>query len=176
MTYIKTIEKNGFKFRASNQFEGNIFLDCEDEKTMDALEKSDPDLLDAYRYLIMGRKKILQEMDQEEYKYEWDRILGEIEIIERDNPGEKDCGVIYLLKTEKQEYKIGLTRRSIDQRMKEIRPRMPSKTELVGTIKSDHVAMDEKFLHSCFKVKKIRGEWFKLTKEDVKFILEGKWS
>jgi hypothetical protein len=86
-----------------------------------------------------------------------------IEHIKDDN---KEIGHVYLLKHDKV-YKIG---KSIDasRRYKEIRIQMPQKTEEIHVIATDDPSGIEAYWHNRFKDKKLEGEWFKLSPDDVK--------
>ncbi len=86
-----------------------------------------------------------------------------IENIKDDN---KIIGHVYLLKHDKV-YKIG---KSIDasRRYKEIKTQMPYKTEEIHVIETDDPSGIEVYWHNRFKDKKLEGEWFKLSANDVK--------
>jgi hypothetical protein len=75
-------------------------------------------------------------------------------------------GHVYLLKHDKV-YKIGW---SIDaaRRYKEIRIQMPHKTEEVHVIETDDPPGIEAYWHNRFRDKRLEGEWFALTADDVK--------
>lgn len=75
-------------------------------------------------------------------------------------------GHVYLLKHDKV-YKIG---KSIDvtRRFKEIKTQMPFKMEQVHVIETDDPAGIEAYWHNRFKDKRLEGEWFELSTQDVK--------
>ena len=75
-------------------------------------------------------------------------------------------GQVYLLKHH-DAYKIG---KSFDasRRYKEIRTQMPHKTEEIHVIQTDDPPGIEAYWHNRFKDKRLKGEWFKLTPNDVK--------
>lgn len=75
-------------------------------------------------------------------------------------------GHVYLLKHDKV-YKIG---KSIDasRRYKEIKIQMPHKTEEIHVIETDDPSGIEAYWHNRFKDKRLKGEWFKLSADDVR--------
>ncbi len=77
---------------------------------------------------------------------------------------------VYLICSEiegKNLYKIGYTRREIEKRIKEFRTGNASEFYLVDSFQSKWGTKIEAQLHKFFKSKKIRGEWFDLSKEDI---------
>ena len=78
----------------------------------------------------------------------------------------EEIGHVYLLKHDKV-YKIG---KSIDasRRYKDIKIQMPHKTEEIHIIKTDDPSGIEAYWHNRFKDKRLEGEWFKLSADDVK--------
>jgi len=86
--------------------------------------------------------------------------------------GYKKQGRVYLMhNTRSNEYKIGFTSKSIENRLKEFKLVDPSVEYLfsfAGTLN------DEKELHLFFKTKRLRGEWFKLDLDDVDYIKKNK--
>jgi hypothetical protein len=78
----------------------------------------------------------------------------------------EEIGHVYLLKHDKV-YKIG---KSIDvsKRYKDIKVQMPHKTEEIHVIKTDDPSGIEAYWHNRFKDKRLEGEWFKLSVQDVK--------
>jgi len=79
---------------------------------------------------------------------------------------EQQCGHVYLLKHDNT-YKIG---KSYDasRRYKEIRVQMPHDTEEIHVIETDDPSGIEAYWHNRFKDKRLKGEWFKLSRDDVK--------
>jgi hypothetical protein len=78
----------------------------------------------------------------------------------------KEKGHVYLLKCDKV-YKIG---KSIDpsRRYKEIKIQMPQTPEEIHVIETDDPSGIEAYWHNRFKDKRQKGEWFKLSADDVK--------
>ncbi len=64
-------------------------------------------------------------------------------------------------------HKIGYTRRTIEQRIKEFKTGNASDIYLVDSFQSEWGTKIEAQLHRIYKSKKIGGEWFDLTLEDI---------
>lgn len=77
-------------------------------------------------------------------------------------------GYVYLLKDDNDNYKIGLTK-NLESRMKSFTS-LPYKIELIHYFESNNMSSDERKLHNKFSDKRISGEWFKLSTEDVEYI------
>ena len=75
-------------------------------------------------------------------------------------------GHVYLLRHDKV-YKIG---KSIDaaRRYRQIKIQMPHKTEEVHVIETDDPSGIEAYWHNRFHEKRLEGEWFALSADDVK--------
>lgn len=65
-------------------------------------------------------------------------------------------------------FKIGYTRRPIEKRIKEIKTGNGHEIYLVSSFNSKWGTKIEAQLHRTFKSKKVNGEWFDLTDEEVK--------
>jgi hypothetical protein len=79
---------------------------------------------------------------------------------------------VYLLKAYDRcegMYKIGKAGNP-KKRLKQF-PSMPFRTKIIHTIRCTNSYVVESILHRNFSKKRIRGEWFQLTSEDVKLIL-----
>lgn len=78
---------------------------------------------------------------------------------------------IYLISAEIGEekyYKIGITKRKVEQRIKDLKTGNPADFNIEKIYRTDKYANSiEKRLHSKFKSKKIDGEWFILEHEDI---------
>ncbi len=83
-----------------------------------------------------------------------------------DNEHNQTHGHVYLLKHENT-CKIG---KSYDasRRYKEIKVQMPHDTEEIHVIETDDPSGIEAYWHNRFKNKRLNGEWFNLSKEDIK--------
>lgn len=64
-------------------------------------------------------------------------------------------------------YKIGFTRRKIEDRIKEFETGNGTNLFIIDSYKSKWGTKIEARLHSIFKNKKIRGEWFNLDENDI---------
>lgn len=69
-------------------------------------------------------------------------------------------------------YKIGFTRRTVDERIKELKTGNGSHIYVVDSFKSKWGTKIEATLHRAFKSKGVSGEWFKLDLEDIKTFKE----
>lgn len=77
---------------------------------------------------------------------------------------------VYLISAEiegKKVYKIGFTRRDISKRIKEFKTGNASEFSIVDSFKSKWGTKIESILHKSFDSKKIDGEWFNFTEEDI---------
>lgn len=64
-------------------------------------------------------------------------------------------------------YKIGYTRREVEQRIRELKTGNAAELFIVESFKSKWGTKIESQIHRRLKHKKINGEWFELTDEDV---------
>jgi hypothetical protein len=77
---------------------------------------------------------------------------------------------IYLISSEtngQKLYKIGITRRAIEVRMKELKTGNAAELAIVDSFQSKWATKIEASLHRQFKRKKISGEWFELSEQDL---------
>jgi len=77
---------------------------------------------------------------------------------------------IYLVSSEindQKVYKIGITKRAIEKRIKEFKTGNASELLLVDHFNSKWATKIESHLHRYFKAKRVKGEWFNLTDEDL---------
>ncbi len=82
---------------------------------------------------------------------------------------------VYLICSEfegRRLFKIGYTRREVSKRIKELRTGNGSELYIVNQFKSKWGTKIESQLHRMYKSKKVNGEWFDLTDDDVKSFLE----
>jgi hypothetical protein len=78
-------------------------------------------------------------------------------------------GFVYLLKSSEGYYKIGKTK-DPKNRMKTFGLKLPMHVEYICLIESDDMGELETMLHIDYQSKRINGEWFDLTPEDVEYI------
>ena len=80
----------------------------------------------------------------------------------------KGCGKVYLVGIpEDNLYKIGWTKGEIDKRIAPLQTGNPKKIEVIHLFESDHHVKLESWVHRQYMGKRMEGEWFELTKEDV---------
>lgn len=76
---------------------------------------------------------------------------------------------VYLIRnSDENQYKIGYTRREVEQRVKEFKTGNCNDLQIISVYESEWGTKIEASLHRKFKWKKIDGEWFYLEKEEVK--------
>lgn len=97
---------------------------------------------------------------------ELERVKTEIKKSKPNN----NYGFVYLFhNTENDSYKIGLSK-DPEKRLGAIKTSLSSDVEMILSIETGDMVSLESYLHDRFKDRRIRGEWFKLTKEDVDYI------
>lgn len=69
-------------------------------------------------------------------------------------------------------YKIGVTKKNPELRLKELQTGSPILLILKITYYTKYDFLLENALHNHFKLKRINSEWFELTEEDVKDFIE----
>ena len=78
-------------------------------------------------------------------------------------------GFVYLIKEESNEnkYKIGMTNKTLEQRMNSLQTGNPNKLTLINYHESKNPKAVEKTLHNFFRHKNILREWFDLDEDDI---------
>jgi len=76
-------------------------------------------------------------------------------------------GCVYLIRNSHFEYKIGMTKQNVNKRLKQLQTGNSEDLELVKYVIVENYKKVEKSLHNHFSNKKIKREWFNLTKDDV---------
>ncbi len=77
-------------------------------------------------------------------------------------------GKVYLLANwDEHKFKIGWTRGSIDKRIKPMQTGNPNLIECVHLFETEHYIKLETWMHNLHGTKRLEGEWFLLTDEDV---------
>lgn len=80
-------------------------------------------------------------------------------------------GYVYLIKCGRTKYyKIGLSTVP-SLRFAHLQHANPFKLELIKSVKVANCGAVEKSLHRKFALKRVRGEWFKLTKNNIEHIV-----
>lgn len=72
-------------------------------------------------------------------------------------------------------FKIGKTK-NIEKRMNLFGVKLPFENKLIYLIKTSNHHQTEAVFHKHFSSKRLEGEWFSLTKEDVSWIIAGKYT
>lgn len=91
---------------------------------------------------------------------------------ENDKKSQDNDGYVYLLQFG-EEYKIGSSN-NVERRFREIKTQMPYEGKIIHTIETGDPAGIEAYWHHHFKNKRLKGEWFKLTTDDVKYFRKRK--
>jgi len=81
----------------------------------------------------------------------------------------KVSGFVYLIKSPTGHYKIGKAR-DVDNRISLFSVKLPFEIELLHTIPCEDYTTAELWLHEQYSDKRVNGEWFSLTSEDVETI------
>ena len=75
-------------------------------------------------------------------------------------------GYVYLL-TDGEYFKIGVTRGSIENRIKKLQTGNPDDIVLVKYYQTEYPFKMEKSLHAKHRCQRVNNEWFNLTLEDT---------
>ena len=90
-------------------------------------------------------------------------------------------GYVYLINAEKTDlYKIGITKRAPEKRLKALQTGSPTKLILINAYQSEYYKQIETILHRMSYPKKyieddfehLLGEWFKFEKRDVEEFIQ----
>lgn len=79
----------------------------------------------------------------------------------------QEDGYVYLIQFG-SEYKIG-TSNNVERRFRQLKTQMPYDGKIIHTITTGDPMGIESYWHKYFDAKRLKGEWFKLTPEDVKY-------
>ena len=77
-----------------------------------------------------------------------------------------NSGYIYIIKAETGEYKIGRSK-NVPRRMSLFAVKLPFDFEIIHTFPCFDMVEAERQLHYIYRLRRIRGEWFDLSKMDV---------
>jgi hypothetical protein len=69
-------------------------------------------------------------------------------------------------------YKIGITKREVKDRLKELKTGNAADLNIINIFESKWASKIESNLHGRFILKNISGEWFDMSEEDVKSFTE----
>lgn len=83
-------------------------------------------------------------------------------------PKKKERGFVYLIESGGA-YKIGKSK-SLTSRAYQFAATMPHRVTLIHSIESDNYGDIETELHEHFQDKRLNGEWFALSSDDVEYI------
>jgi hypothetical protein len=78
-------------------------------------------------------------------------------------------GIVYLLgdRTNEGVYKIGVTRGSLENRIKKLQTGSSGELYVVNSFKTEHPFILEKMLHNKYFGERVLGEWYELNDEEV---------
>ena len=79
----------------------------------------------------------------------------------------ESTGYVYLMQFG-NEYKIGNSN-NVEKRFRQLRTQMPYEGKIIHTIETGDPEGIETYWHQYFDDKRLKGEWFKLTADDVKY-------
>ncbi|MFZ1746398.1 MAG: GIY-YIG nuclease family protein, partial [Nitrospirales bacterium] len=137
-----------------------------------------------WKAMMYGTYQAMPE-DEKQALHEWEReyVDGSGRFATSDWPGwvkyigkapsttelpekKKKRGFVYLVRANTGEYKIGYSI-DIQNRLKAFAVQPPFEYKLIHSIPVDDMLQAESVLHDKFSHKRIRGEWFTLSEEDV---------
>lgn len=82
---------------------------------------------------------------------------------------------LYLLKCDFGDevlYKIGFTKRSVENRVKELKTGNANEIKIISVFQSKWAIKIESTLHRLYSSKRVDGEWFELNQGDVKSFMD----
>lgn len=79
------------------------------------------------------------------------------------------CGYVYLIQSASGQCKIGLSK-NVEKRFKALSHSSPVKLELIHSIYTEDMTDTESMLHELFSSKRVKGEWFELSPDDIEYI------
>lgn len=132
---------------------------------------------------FLGNRKILKKEEWLKLRKSIDRFYNNISMDDIQRYNEKvvspiaraklgknnDSGVIYLLKSNIGFFKIGKSR-DLERRVGEHLRNYPVSLDVIHVVIVEEMTKCESYLLSVFSDRKMQGEWFALTSEDVEWI------
>jgi hypothetical protein len=77
-------------------------------------------------------------------------------------------GLVYLIANDEwTQFKIGVSTKSLDKRLKSLKTGNGSEISVVKSFETEYYRKVEKWMHGKYKHKKLVGEWFALDDEDI---------
>jgi hypothetical protein len=126
--------------------------------------------IDKYNTTSSNTKKWNEEL-YSKYFPEFSKSLNKEEINKSKEKRLPVKGTIYILKCNRTNlYKIGLTSRSVFDRLKVLKTANPDIVMYNYYENIKDIYLEEKLMHKKFNKKRIDGEWFDLNKKDLKHL------
>lgn len=110
------------------------------------------------REILEQQRRLKEQQDKERREYE-KRLAN----------ANKYAGYVYVVRSESGHYKIGRTKNPAD-RIKTFNVKLPFEVVYIAVLETDDMYALEKRLHRHFKAKRVNGEWFSLSIEDIEYI------
>lgn len=165
--------------------DGKTWTFIEDEVSGGILALDQDDLimdLDCAKFLLGGVSKFIEyhgnENIQDVNQSRWfetlrSRDLALSAIGQASNRRlDHSMGYVYFLKGTNGLTKVGMSYQSVNGRIGMFEPKLPFDTEVIHTIHCHNPVQVESNFHKRFSSKRIRGEWFELSDEDLLEIKE----
>lgn len=82
----------------------------------------------------------------------------------------KKSGFVYLMRSKNDKYKIGFSK-DPKKRLKSLQNDTPFELECLRVIQTDDMKGLERDMHEYYKSKRVAGEWFDLSQEDISYFM-----
>lgn len=160
-----------------------LISDLYNETTKESVEV----LTDNHRFLLDIEEMIklreildycLENISEEEIKRineeKYNRMFNmrENKVINENIKKTKDGYVYIIKKNDENIVKIGMSK-NYSERTKQISTKLPFEVETVKVFKTKDMYSLERKLHDIYKEKRLNGEWFELSNEDLEYIKNG---